>query len=487
MFFTRKIPSFILLVLFIHGVNSMSKVKVDTRQLVEITCSKCAERLIEEPPICCKCIDERATCNNNMAEDFGRSGPGATCKNELDCSLFGDCDDSCNEVFIDVKQSSVENCPFGQKTCCDAVGNELFSTIGQNACSGSGTVEEQKLLAVQDFSLGVTCGKRDSRVYHSAGLPESFTNPGEWPWSVLIYDGDQFIGAGALVDNTVVVTAAHKVRDFVNRPFRLRARLGDWNPNGRDDQEDFEEVTMEVDCVRIHPDADLDGTLANNVAVLILRKSTDIKQSTVAAVVVQFRNAEQPPRRPADRPEGVEGFNRIQNATSPLSVRLGLIAGDRGLDPLGGGSDVVEIAESYINTICLPRDREQFEGYTRRCWVASWGQNQERQREVDLPILSRSECSRRLRPEFESRGVNNWSPQPSELCAGGEPEKDTCRGEGGAPLVCYDESFDQYYLVGLVGYGFDCNRGIPGVYTNMADPGVQDFVREALRENNGFC
>ena len=63
----------------------------------------------------------------------------------------------------------------------------------------------------------------------------------------------------------------------------MRARLGDWNPNGRDDQEDFEEVTMEVDCVRIHPDADLDGTLANNVAVLILRKSTDIKQ-------VMFRN-----------------------------------------------------------------------------------------------------------------------------------------------------------------------------------------------------
>ena len=63
----------------------------------------------------------------------------------------------------------------------------------------------------------------------------------------------------------------------------MRARLGDWNPNRRDPQEDFDEVTMEVDCVRIHPDADLDGTLANNVAVLILRKSTDIKQ-------VMFRN-----------------------------------------------------------------------------------------------------------------------------------------------------------------------------------------------------
>jgi len=280
-----------------------------------------------------------------------------------------------------------------KKTCCDAVGNELFSTIGQNACSGSGTVEEQRLLAVQDFSQGVTCGKRDSRVYHSAGLPESFTNPGEWPWAVLIYDGDQYIGAGALVDNTVVVTAAHKVRDYVNRPFRLTARLGDWNPNERDSAEDFPHVTMEVDCVRIHPDADLDGTLANNIAVLKLgeaQRTVEEPEPTVAAVVVQFRNAEPPPRRPADRPEGVEGFNRIQNATSPISVRLGLVADDRGLDPLGGPNfGTISIAESYINTVCLPRDREQFEGSKKRCWVASWGQNQERQREVDLPILSR--------------------------------------------------------------------------------------------------
>ena len=37
------------------------------------------------------------------------------------------------------------------------------------------------------------------------GLPEGFTNPGEWPWAVLIYDGDKYIGAGALVDNRVVV------------------------------------------------------------------------------------------------------------------------------------------------------------------------------------------------------------------------------------------------------------------------------------------
>ena len=32
--------------------------------------------------------------------------------------------------------------------------------------------------------------------------------------------------------------------------------------------------------------------------------------------------------------------------------------------------------------------------------------------------------------------------KPSELCAGGEKGVDTCEGEGGAPLVCYDQVED---------------------------------------------
>ena len=96
------------------------------------------------------------------------------------------------------------------------------------------------------------------------------------------------------------------------------------------------------------------------------------------------------------------------------------------------------------------------------------------------------ECARRLRPTFEERRVRGWQPQPSEVCAGGVPGEDTCRGEGGAPLVCYEDSSDQYFLVGLVGYGFDCNTTLPGVYTNMADPTVQRFVNSAIG-NDQFC
>ena len=38
----------------------------------------------------------------------------------------------------------------------------------------------------------------------------------------MIYDGDKYIGAGALVDNNVVVTAAHKVRDYTRQGYLVR-------------------------------------------------------------------------------------------------------------------------------------------------------------------------------------------------------------------------------------------------------------------------
>ena len=52
---------------------------------------------------------------------------------------------------------------------------------------------------------------------------------------MLIYDqGDNYRASGALVDNDVVVTVAHKVLNYVDRASSLKVRLGDWNPNGRD-------------------------------------------------------------------------------------------------------------------------------------------------------------------------------------------------------------------------------------------------------------
>ena len=313
----------------------------------------------------------------------------------MDCDNFGDC--SC-DIKVDFKQATVDRCPFGQKLCCDPIDNQIFSNDVSEFGPDSNNQDvclSQKLVATQDFSHGVVCGKRDSRVYYDAELPQSFTNPGEWPWAVLIYDGDKYVAAGALVDNGVVVTVAHKMKDYVFRADKLIVRVGDWNPNTRDTQEDFPEVGMTVDCVRLHPDADLDNTLANNVAVLKLGQlaelhddpSTKVQVEAVASVIT-LKTGRDRIERPGNRPEGVEKSKKIATKSSRLDIRLGLVCKDRGEDCLGNESSELNIVDSYINTICLPRNQEQFKNYKGRCWVASWGTNLDRQREVDLPILT---------------------------------------------------------------------------------------------------
>ena len=58
----------------------------------------------------------------------------------------------------------------------------------QSEFSGAQSLcNRSNIVATQDFSKGVVCGKRDSRVFYDAGQPVSFTNPGEWPWAVVSY------------------------------------------------------------------------------------------------------------------------------------------------------------------------------------------------------------------------------------------------------------------------------------------------------------
>ena len=114
-------------------------------------------------------------------------------------------------------------------------------------------------------------------------------------------------------------------------------------------------------------------------------KPINQEQANVASVV-GLRQSEPLIQRPGNRPEGVEGSNKVE-AKGLVDLRLGLISTDRGEDPLGEEgrtSPGLPYQPSYINTVCLATER--FSG--RNCWVASWGTNLERQREVDLPILS---------------------------------------------------------------------------------------------------
>lgn len=71
----------------------------------------------------------------------------------------------------------------------------------------------------------------------------------------------------------------------------------------------------------------------------------------------------------------------------------------------------------------------------------------------------------------------------TQICAGGERGRDSCRGDSGGPLVATDNSNPRQistYLVGLVSYGpSPCGQaGWPGVYTKVSE--FVDWIQESL-------
>merc|ERR1712115_261745 len=122
---------------------------------------------------------------------------------------------------------------------------------------------------------------------------------------------------------------------------------------------------------------------------------------------------------------------------------------------------------------CLPHANEIFDSTT--CFATGWGKDQfgaagEYQvvlKEIDLPFVSNGVCQDKLR---STRLGQKFKLHDSFLCAGGIAGKDTCKGDGGSPLVCpskYDPN--TYVQAGIVAWGIGCGEdGTPGVYADVA-------------------
>lgn len=123
----------------------------------------------------------------------------------------------------------------------------------------------------------------------------------------------------------------------------------------------------------------------------------------------------------------------------------------------------------HIVPICLPYPGENFAN--QRCWVAGWGKDafgpkgdyQSVLRKVDVPVIGHSQCNARLR---QTRLGPLFDLHAGFMCAGGEPGKDACEGDGGSALVC--EVNGVWKAAGLVSWGLGCGKaGLPGVYVNV--------------------
>merc|ERR1711962_602547 len=129
--------------------------------------------------------------------------------------------------------------------------------------------------------------------------------------------------------------------------------------------------------------------------------------------------------------------------------------------------------QEHIDTICLPDPEEIFDGQT--CFATGWGKDQfgaagQYQvvlKEIDLPVVGHHNRETALR---NSRLGKRFKLDDSFLCAGGVGSKDTCKGDGGSPLVC-SSKFDPFTYVqaGIVAWGIGCGENnLPGVYADVA-------------------
>ncbi|XP_048485903.1 phenoloxidase-activating factor 2 isoform X2 [Plutella xylostella] len=129
------------------------------------------------------------------------------------------------------------------------------------------------------------------------------------------------------------------------------------------------------------------------------------------------------------------------------------------------------VPDQHIDVICLPDPGESFEG-RQDCVANGWGRQLFGQagryavilKRVVVNMVPSARCQQQLQ---RTRLGPRFTLHRSFVCAGGEEGRDTCQGDGGAPLAC--PVGDRYRLAGLVAWGIGCGqKDVPAVYANVA-------------------
>ncbi|XP_001866383.2 phenoloxidase-activating factor 2 isoform X2 [Culex quinquefasciatus] len=97
---------------------------------------------------------------------------------------------------------------------------------------------------------------------------------GEYPWqAVLLGPGDIYVGSGALIDPLNVITAAHRISDYLSGTRVLRVRLGEWDASAASEPIPAQEYT--VVKYFVHPGY-VAANLKNDIAMLRLASSVNL-------------------------------------------------------------------------------------------------------------------------------------------------------------------------------------------------------------------
>uniref|UniRef100_A0A336KSU8 Phenoloxidase-activating factor 2 n=1 Tax=Culicoides sonorensis TaxID=179676 RepID=A0A336KSU8_CULSO len=142
---------------------------------------------------------------------------------------------------------------------------------------------------------------------------------------------------------------------------------------------------------------------------------------------------------------------------------------------------------SHINTVCLPT--QNYQTNSANCFATGWGKDKFGasgvysviMKKISLPMVPSKTCENKLK---QTRLSSKFKLHNTFVCAGGVIGRDTCEGDGGAPLHCpVNGNSGRYVQTGIVAWGIGCNTDVPAVYANVAS--MRNWIDETL-QSYGF-
>ncbi len=144
----------------------------------------------------------------------------------------------------------------------------------------------------------------------------------------------------------------------------------------------------------------------------------------------------------------------------------------------------------HIDTVCLPDERDPENSFLDEgCFAMGWGKDhpdgeyQVFLGKVQMPLIEFNECQRMFREN--TRLGHKFKLHESYICAGGKEGIDTCKGDGGGPLVCPSpRDADRFIQAGITAWGIGCGEeGHPGAYSSI--PNGLCFIKWATKCAHG--
>ncbi|XP_054727270.1 serine protease Hayan-like [Anastrepha obliqua] len=113
--------------------------------------------------------------------------------------------------------------------------------------------------------------------------------------------------------------------------------------------------------------------------------------------------------------------------------------------------------------------------------VTGWGRTESNSlskhlKAAKMNLIPLPECNAKLE-YYVGRRLRHGIDE-TQLCALA-PGKDACWGDSGGPLqIIKDKAYNNYRVVGVVSFGVDCGKNVPGIY--MRVPKFLDFIERIV-------